>query len=216
MQQLNIYEPLPLGLPAPNRKRSRLPVLILALMFLLGCLCYFLVPMGTEASSSASSSPLFQRDCFTLVDGTLYFDEEFYDPYPVLIVPAAIDGNPVTAIADGCFEGVTGITTIMLPSSITRIGDRAFADCDDLRGLDISQSVVSIGAGVFSGCDSLEALNIPLGVNSIGGEAFAGCPSLLYIFYGGFYQDWIELYPDAITPFTWVICWDGDYQHTAN
>jgi len=72
-----------------------------------------------------------------------------------------------------------------------------------------------IGTDAFRGCRSLESVYIPTGLSSIGGGAFADCPKLTYIFYNGLYEEWSNIYHDVITPFTWVICWDGEYRHNA-
>ena len=211
---------LPIGLPAPSKKRSRLPYLLLAVMLLLGTLLYFTIPMDNPVSSGISEpgtdgSVLFQKDCFILKNGTLHFDESKFHGSPVLIVPAAIDGQPVLAIADGCFAGLKGVSTIILPSSVAQIGDSAFADCSDLRGLCLPNAAQSIGNAAFRGCKNLEAVYLPTGLSGVGRDAFEDCPELRFVFYNGLYEDWISTYPQIITPFTWVICWDGDYRHGA-
>lgn len=209
----------PMGLPAPNKKVKRLPWLLMAAMVLLGTVLYFLIPLSPAGSkemleNTAPGQTLFQKDCFILKDGTLYFDEDEFLPNPILIVPAAIENQPVTAIGDGCFKNVEGVTTIILPSSVTRIGEQAFAGCEDLRGLCLPNAVTHLGAEAMKGCKSLEAVYIPTALSFIGEEAFADCPVLQFVFYNGLYAEWIKLCPEVITPYTWAICWDGEYQHT--
>lgn len=210
----------PVSNPAPKPRRGWVPVVLLAVMALLGILLLFLFPTDApEASLSdpeaAGTSALSTEDCFTLKDGVLSFDRSKYTDYPVLLVPSAINGQAVTAIGEGCFAGADGITTIVLPSSVTVIEDRAFAGCPDLRGLYVPEAVTSIGTEAFSGCDSLESVYIPTALSAIGSDAFADCPYLTYLFYNGFYDEWIGLYPQTITPFTWAICWDGEYLHAS-
>lgn len=213
-----IYTPQ-LCLPAPDKRRSRYPALLLALMFAFGTFLFFLIPMdaAVETESHAlepnPAAGMLQQDCFSVQEGVLYFDESKWLPNPIVVVPAAIQGEAVTAIGPGCFENVTDITTLILPSSITAIGENAFAGCADLRGLELPQSVTFIGSNAFGGCASLEALYVPTAVTAIGDGAFTGCPRLLYIFYGGFYSEWERLYTDYITPFTWIISLDGEYRH---
>lgn len=212
----------PAALPAPDKKRAMLPYLLMTAMVLLGIVLFFLIPMTPADSPSVSENDLpsegqtlFQKDCFLLDDtGTVRFDKTQFRSNPVIIVPAAIEDQPVLAIADGCFENVEGVTTVILPSSITRIGERAFAGCRDLRGLCLPNGVLSVGASAFEGCKSLEAVYIPTALDNLGQGAFEDCPRLQFIFYNGLYAQWIKLYPEVITPFTWVICWDGEYQHT--
>ena len=213
---------IPAALPAPGKARNRLPYLLLGLMAILGLLLYWLIPMdaspsAAEESPAATISPesktLFQKDCFLLENGELYFDESRYLANPILVVPAAIDGNPVTAIGAECFRDLQGVTTVILPSSITSVGDFAFAGCTDLRGACIPNGVTDIGTGAFRDCPNLEAVYLPTGLARLGEGAFDECLMLTFIFYNGYWDQWQSLYPDTITPYTWVICWDGEYRH---
>lgn len=199
-----------LSLPAPKKRYHWIPLCILAAMFLIGTILFFMIPMDAAQTPSATANSYF-----TVVDGALYFDQSQYNGNPVLTVPEMIGEQPVTSIGEGCFENVTGITTIVLPDSVLNIGNRAFAQCDDLRGLSIPKGVNSIGAGAFFGCDELEAVYIPNAVDSIGEDAFEGCPSMRYLFYSGFYTELYNMYPEMITPFTSAICLDGAYNYAA-
>ena len=211
----------------------RLPAVILAVLFCIGLLFYFLIPLDSEPSQQErAGSASFSKDdlpslpaavnndpavsgWFLLENGVLYFDAEAYSGGKVLTVPEAINGMAVEAIGNECFRGCDRLTTILLPSTITSIGDYAFADCDALRGVLIPERVERIGSCAFLGCDALRAVYIPTSVESVGNDAFSECPALLYVFYSGFYDEWIQMYPDVITPFTWAVCWDGDYRHGA-
>jgi len=219
--------PPPVGLPSPKKSRNRLPYLLLLGMLLIGTLLFFLIPMDMaqsapnqvqslpESTVAPAQKGLLQKDCFLLENGTLYFDESKFIPSPILIVPAAIDQQPVRIIGESCFHNLQGVTTIILPSSITEIEDSAFAGCTDLRGVCVPNATQAIGANAFRGCKNLEAVYIPTGLDRIGTGAFDQCPKLSFIFYNGLYDEWLSLYPEVITPFTWVICWDGEYRHSA-
>lgn len=196
-----------LYLPAPKKRNHWIPVAALAVMFLIGTILFFLIPMGTAQAATKS--------CFSVVDGALYFDQSLYRDGAVLTVPDTVDGQAVTSIGEGCFENVTGITTIILPSTVSRISDHAFSQCDDLRGLSVPEGVRTIGAQAFYGCDALESVYLPLELYSIGEGAFADCPSLKYLFYAGFYDGLYRMYPEMITPFTYAICLDGTYAYGA-
>lgn len=196
-----------LYLPAPRKRNHWIPAGILAGLFLLGTILFFLIPMGTAHAASNSF--------FTVVDGALYFDQSLYRDGPVLTVPATVDGQAVTSIGDSCFENVTGITTIYLPDTVTAIGERAFSQCDDLRGLSVPEGVHSIGLEAFYGCNGLESLYLPMTLNSIGEDAFEGCSRLNYLFFAGFYSSLYQMYPEMITPQTYAICLDGTYPYAA-
>lgn len=209
----------PLCLPAPRRRHKWLPALILAVMFALGCVTFYLIPMGNAAqppSNGDASEETVSDSCFLVSNGVLSFDLRKYNGEPILVIPAFVGDEKVTAISDECFRGVTGFTTLLLPNTVTQIGAHAFADCTDLRGVLVPEGVASIGEGAFYGCSKLESVYMPLSVSRIGANAFEGCPRLLYIFYNGFYHTWIDMYDQFITPYTWVMCLDGDFLHGAN
>lgn len=153
------------------------------------------------------------KDCFVITGGAVLFVADAYDGGPVLQVPETVDGQTVTAIGAGCFRGCKDLTTIQLPDTITGIQQEAFAGCSNLRGLFVPEAVESIEKDAFSGCISLEAVYIPAAVDSIAPGCFDDCARLLYLFYGGLYQDWREVYNDYINPFTTAICLDGSFYH---
>ena len=153
--------------------------------------------------------------CFVIVDHTVMFLRENWDGSPVLRVPEQIDGVEITSIGVGCFAGCEELTTIVLPETITIISPMAFSGCTGLRGLFLHDGMEVIGADAFADCRNLEAIRIPTSVNAITPGCFDDCAGLRYIFYGGAWEDWCALYSDYISPFTNVICLDGNYRHGA-
>ena len=95
-----------------------------------------------------------------------------------LIIPANIEGKPVTKIGEEAFRYCTGLTSITIPDSVTSIGDWAFSYCTGLTSITIPDSVTSIGDYTFWGCDSLTSITIPDSVKFINGNAFDYCYSL--------------------------------------
>jgi hypothetical protein len=87
-------------------------------------------------------------------------------------VPSEIDGYAVTALADGCFEECTELTSVTLPEGITSIGEGAFYDCSVLTEITLPESVTEIGAYAFFGCSTLTEFRIPAAVTEIGTYAF--------------------------------------------
>lgn len=195
----------PLTAQVPEKKgRHWVPILIMVLIFAFGTGLFFALP---EASSGSNNgTPWFQME-----DGVLYFNERQYSGGSELQIPESIGGVTVTAIGDNCFEDCTGLTSVILPSSLRAIGENAFRGCTALRGIEIPEGVKLIGKGAFSDCTALESVNIEGNIRSIGQGAFSGCEKLIYIFFVGDFRDWNALYPEFITPFTAVFCKDGSF-----
>lgn len=232
-------EPAPLPeMPKKRRKPLLLPCLILAGLFVVGLVCYFVfprptpqLPEETKPSAQTTKPPLPDKDptqptsgsshdftptdadCFLVTDEGIRFLPQQFDGGKILVIPDEIDGVPVTAIAPEGFAGCEGITTIILPNGLETIGKDAFRGCPDLRGIYFPDTLREIGEGAFANCISMEAVSVPAGIESIGTNAFTGCASLMYIFYGGTYEQWLGIYNEYVTPFTYAICQDGDYYH---
>ena len=94
-----------------------------------------------------------------------------------LILPSS-----VTSIGSSAFSGCSGLTSLTLPSSVTSIGSSAFEACYGLFSLTLPSSVTEIGESAFRGCSSLASLTLPSSVTSIGKSAFEGCSGLTSIY----------------------------------
>ena len=70
-------------------------------------------------------------------------------------IPAAIDGNTVTAIGSGAFQDCSHITNITVPATVTSIEGNAFAGCSSLSSLMLLGAVPP--AFVASALDSCPA-----------------------------------------------------------
>ena len=95
-----------------------------------------------------------------------------------LIIPAKIEGKPVTSIGNSAFQSSTNLTSITNPDSVISIGDEAFFNCTSLTSITIPDGVTSIGDGAFWDCTNLTSITIPDSVTSIGSSAFRACTSL--------------------------------------
>ena len=98
-----------------------------------------------------------------------------------LVIPATINGFPVTSIGTQAFHGCSGLTAITIPNSVTSIGGNAFRGCTGLTSITIPNSVTSIGTGAFEACSGLTSVTIPNSVTSIGDYAFYDCSGLTAI-----------------------------------
>ncbi|MBQ8515261.1 MAG: leucine-rich repeat protein [Ruminococcus sp.] len=119
------------------------------------------------------------------------------------VIPAEIDGRPVTEIQNNAFQSRTRLTTVSLPDTIQRIGDYAFYQCTRLETVEIPDTVTQIGWGILAGTPWLEnqpegcvimgnqiligyrgsdsQVVIPEGTTAIAGRAFEDCESLMSV-----------------------------------
>ncbi len=95
-----------------------------------------------------------------------------------LVIPAELEGYPVTVIDEYAFYECTGLTSVTIPSSVTKIGNSAFYGCTNLAECIIGEDVTAIEDAAFSGCTSLVSIAIPDSVTSIGVNAFMDCSLL--------------------------------------
>ena len=96
-----------------------------------------------------------------------------------VIIPAAIEGLPVTRIADSAFSGFSQMTSISFPATLTAIDGNAFQGCASLISVSIPNAVTSIGDFAFYGCVSLKYVGLPSSLTTLGACTFVGCSSLL-------------------------------------
>lgn len=58
-------------------------------------------------------------------------------------------------LGSGAFRNCSGLTNLVIPSSVTSIGNFAFYGCSGLTNLVIPSNVTSIGSGAFRNCSGL-------------------------------------------------------------
>lgn len=201
----------PLTRQVQVRKGSHwVPLLILLVIFSFGLGLFFALP-GRDSEFPEVPEEAVEYSWFSVDNGVLYFDATRYNGTDKLIIPDELFGQTVIGIGEGCFENCTNLTAIILPNGLQAIGEDAFRGCTSLRGIQLPETVAIIGKGAFSGCSSLEAFCGYDGIRSIGAGAFSGCSKLFYIYFVGYYEDWTELYPEYINPYTTVFCEDGSF-----
>jgi sugar lactone lactonase YvrE len=96
----------------------------------------------------------------------------------VLVIPATIDGLPVTIIGSDAFENDTSFTSVTIPTTVFDIGASAFQGCASLTSVTIPDSVTNMGESAFFGCSALTSVSIGHGLSSITVNAFGECTSL--------------------------------------
>lgn len=81
-----------------------------------------------------------------------------------------IDGYIVTAIADGAFKDVSGVSEVYISNAVTTIGDEAFMNMGNLRLVDIAPGGLSeIGRSAFENAGCVQNLDGNWSVNTDGG-----------------------------------------------
>jgi len=110
-----------------------------------------------------------------------------------VVIPASINGYPVTSIGDGAFEECTSLTSITIPNSITNIGNFVFEDCTSLTNISVLSGNLAYSStnGVLFDSNKTVLVEfpaglggsytIPNGVTNIGYLAFEDCTSLTSI-----------------------------------
>jgi hypothetical protein len=91
------------------------------------------------------------------------------------VIPAKINGLPVTEIGEAAFWECTGLTGVTIPPSVTAIGRSAFGGCTGLTGIEIPASVTAIGNCAFWRCTNLTGIEVERG-----NTAFTGVGGVLF------------------------------------
>ena len=101
-----------------------------------------------------------------------------------MIIPAEINGLPVTRIDAAVFYGIDTIETLIIPASVTNIGRNAFAELGSLR------RVIFLGTGGYldntsfaynAALTEVHVLGVPT-AGSLGENVFKGCNDNLVIY----------------------------------
>ena len=115
-------------------------------------------------------------------DGTAAVSGMKEDAHQVMrriIIPAELDGHPVTSVADCAFRYCGNLESVVLPDTVTSIGANAFAYCKQLSSINFPEGLQTIGEEAF--IDSgLLAVSIPDSVTSIGRYAFLFNPDVRF------------------------------------
>ncbi len=97
-----------------------------------------------------------QYDYYVMKEDTIcvYYYHN-YDEASNAVIPATIEGMPVTEIAGGAFEGDTLLYSVVIPEGVTTIGYNSFDNCTNLRAVVLPGTLTNLDHGAFDGCKNL-------------------------------------------------------------
>ncbi len=109
---------------------------------------------SSSSSSQSSSGPAFELVFESNGDGSCTIAGIGSFSGSELIIPAeSADGETVTGIADGAFEGASQLTTVTIPATIKSIGSGVFVDCPSLCDITVNSAntkYCSVGGVLFT------------------------------------------------------------------
>jgi len=134
------------------------------------CFCLSLLVAGYEVTVGGIK--------FEIADGkatVIGLEDEELD---TVVIPAEVNGVPVTAIGNSTFYCCFNLSSVTLPKSLTSIGESAFEGCSNLSDIAIPEGVISIGNYAFDSCQGLTSVVLPQTLTSLGEGVFAYCGNL--------------------------------------
>lgn len=149
-----------------------------------GDLYFFLFPNDDDALvqqmiSVAQSLCVFRRkgeqvnpasDFAYTADGGEVTITEYIGESEHVLIPPAIDGLPVTALADKAFYE-KHVTTVVVPDSVTEIGDLCFSGDNYLVSLKLPDGLAELPYGALESCFRLIDFDLPQGLKKISASA---------------------------------------------
>lgn len=111
-----------------------------------------------------------------LADGTAEITG-YYGDSDDLLIPAELDGHPVTSIGAGAFANYISLSSVTLPDGVISIGDFAFSEAG-LYSITLPDTLVSIGDCAFDYCVGLTSVTLPDSLVILGMNPFNGCSRL--------------------------------------
>jgi len=111
---------------------------------------------------------------YSVIDGHAVINK-VTDCQPDVVVPAYLDGYPVSTIGAEAFKYCYDLETVVISEGITRLNSAVFRACSDLRRVELPASITYIYDNPFTGCESLEHIEVASGsdyLKSIDGVLF--------------------------------------------
>lgn len=98
-----------------------------------------------------------------------------------VVIPAEVNGLPVTQIGDSAFTQNETLRSVVIPEGVTIIGKDAFRNCYKLETVVLPRSLHTIRDNAFRSCSSLTSINLEY-VSNLEYFCLASCYSLTGVF----------------------------------
>ncbi len=148
----------------------------LSLFMALLILCSLVIP-----TASAYGNPQYETAdgfVYSVSDGTVTI-EGYNSEESNVVIPAEIEGKPVSVIGYRAFYEKTYITDVQIPDTVTFIDDDAFYKCTSLKETNLPANLKRLGIEAFA-CTALESVAIPATLEKVDNEVSDG-----YYYYNG-------------------------------
>jgi hypothetical protein len=159
----------------------------------------FALIMGVTLGVLILPPCLHAQFTYTITNSTIAITG-YTGPGGDVAIPGAIDGLPVTDIAETAFAGrelssvtipdsvfdistqaffaCTNLTSVIIGNGVTNIGPKAFMSCPALTNVAMGDDVRVIDDWAFARCYALSTINLPDGLRRIGEGVFYLCAGL--------------------------------------
>lgn len=114
-----------------------------------------------ESTMTAAEQAATSPDQFIYVDnGEEVMIRGYAGSEPDIVIPAEINGLPVTRIAESAFKENQVIRSVVIPDSVVEIGVSAFHNCKNLQSVVLSKNVAELQQYTFAYCSKLTTVNL--------------------------------------------------------
>lgn len=90
-------------------------------------------------------------------------------------VKKAVVDEGITGLGGACFDQMSALTEVTLPSTLTLLGERCFYECSGLTEVTLPSTLTALPDYCFYHCTGLLEVTVPESISAIGSSAFAGC-----------------------------------------
>ncbi len=156
---------------------------LLAVIIISGNIPYKLLPEAGEGAKGIFTvrAAAVDEDIYnyTLLNGNATIISLKQNISGNIVLPATLDGYPVTGIGYNVFYNVRySITSVTIPVGYTHIGQSAFSGCIYITAVSLPTGLLSIGNSAFKDCSKLASIVIPDSVTEFGDSVFENCTLL--------------------------------------